>query len=289
MNTAPKTTMATAGSKRPLHDNTILIPSRSKPKLSRCVSMKGTVTVQEILDDVLEMNPKYEAAIAVFRSSLSCVAQECGSKNHNYTTTHGVEYLENQIASFFTYFCPRQMCTPKQAEIVRYASAMRAVVMHCIKEGHFDKKDPDVKHSLKAIAVARKCQGRKIISELSLLYVTKWWDSLQYKDKGIAHEYIRPSILAGDFDSKRSPEFPVKLEEVRDDGWLLNTNGFDPHNIDAPVFVRLPPEVAKLGMQGMEFSCMSLGYRNGAWQPFETYGCNSIAPLANVYPCVNHT
>jgi hypothetical protein len=280
--------MATAGSKRP-HECSYVFPSRPKPKLSRCVTMKGTVTVQEILDDVVDMNPKYEAAIAVFRSSLSCVAQECRLEDHNYTKTHGVEYLESQIASFFTYFCARQLCTPKQAEIVRYASALRAVVMHCVKGGHFDKKDPDVKHCLKAIAVARKCQGRKIIDELTLLYVTKWWDNLQHKDKGSAEAKIPPSISAGEFDSKRSPEFPVKLEEVREGGWLLNTNGFDPHNVDAPVFVRLPPEVAKLGMQGMEMSCMSLGYRNGEWQPFETYGCNSIAPLANVYPHVNHT
>jgi hypothetical protein len=281
MNTTPKITMATAGSKRS-HEFSITVLPLSKPKLSRCATMKGTVTVQEILDDVLDMNPKHEAAIAVFRQSFSC--HECGSLDHGYAKIHGPENLVGGIPVFFTYFCPREMCTPKQAEIVRYASAIRAVVMHCIKEGYLDQKDPDVKYCLKAIAVARKCQGRKIISELTLLYVTKWWDSLQHKDKGNAAEKVVPSIWAGEFDSSRSPDCPVRLEEVRNDGWLLHTGGHDPYNHDAPVFVRLPPEVAKLGMQGMEMSCMSLGYRKGEWQPFPTYGCDSCAPLANVYP-----
>jgi hypothetical protein len=276
--------MATAGSKRPQPPLRVYPLSRQKAKLSRCAAMKGTVTIKEILDDVLDMNPKYEAAIAIFIQSFTC--HECRSENHDYTATHGVENLVNQIPFFFTGFCPRHLCTPKQAEIVRYASAMRAVVMHCIKKGYVDKKDPDVKHCLKAIAIARKCQGRKIISELSRLYVTKWWDNLQHKDKGNADEKIAPSIHAGEFDSSRSPEFPVKLEEVRNDGWLINTNGFDRNDDDAPVFVRLPPEVAKLGMKGMQMSCMSLGYRNGEWQPFMTYTDSSIAPLANVYPPV---
>jgi hypothetical protein len=278
--------MATAGSKRP-HEAPLEVYPLSKPKLNLCLcaAMKGTVTIKEILDDVVAMNPKHEAAIAMFIQSFSCYA--CRSENHDYTTTHGVENLVNAIPCFFTYFCPRNLCTPKQAEIVRYASAVRAVIMHCIKKGYADKKDPDVKYCLKAIAAARKCQGRKIIDELSVLYVTKWWDSLQHKDKGNAEEIkIAPSIQAGEFDSSREPDFPVKLEEVRNDGWLINTNGFNPNNDDAPVFVRLPPKVAKLGMKGMQMSCMSLGYRNGEWQPFMTYTYASITPLANVYPYV---
>jgi hypothetical protein len=39
-------------------------------------------------------------------------------------------------------------------------------------------------------------------------------------------------------------------------------------------------------MKGMQMSCMSLGYRNGEWQPFMTYTYASITPLANVYPYV---
>jgi hypothetical protein len=277
---APKAYTATAGSKRSHEDSQSDSPS-PEPKWTRCTSMEGTVTLQEILDDVLDENPKHDPALSMFLESCSC--HECHTYGHGgYTRKHGVESLTGEISGFFNYFCPRKLCTPWRKEMERFASALRAVVIHCIKEGYLHKKDLDVKCCLKTIAVARKLQGRKIIEELTTLYDTKWWDSLQQKEKD---EEKDASTFGDAYESRRSSEMNVMVKEVRTDGWLLDIGscgyGFGGKD-DAPVFVRLPPEVAKLGMQDMSMSCMSLGYRNGEWQPFNAYG--EGGPLANVYP-----
>jgi hypothetical protein len=136
--TAPKRNMATAGSKRSHEDSQAESPS-PEPNWIRCASMKGTVTLQEILDDVLDKNPKHDSALSMFLASCSC--HECDTYGHTgYTRKHGVETLAGEIITFFNYFCPRKIGTPWRAEMERFASALRAVVMHCIKEEYLDKK-----------------------------------------------------------------------------------------------------------------------------------------------------
>jgi hypothetical protein len=93
--------------------------------------MEGrTVTIKEILDDVLDMKPKHEAAIAIFIQSFSCHA--CRSFHHGYTTIHGVENLVRQIPFFFTGFCPEICARLNKLRLydTRYASAERADVIH---------------------------------------------------------------------------------------------------------------------------------------------------------------
>jgi hypothetical protein len=53
-------------------------------------------------------------------------------------------------------------------------------------------------------------------------------DGLQHKDKGNAEEMIVPSIQAGEFDSEPFAGLSSPSFEVRNDGWLLNTNGCNP-------------------------------------------------------------
>jgi hypothetical protein len=280
-------TMATAGSKRP-HEDSQADSLPSKPKLSRCANMKGTVTIHEILEDVLDKNPKHFAAISMFLDNCSCYdCKSHGHKDEDYTRMHDAENFVGGMCTFFTYVCPRELCTPDQAEMLRYASAMRAIVMHCIKKGYLDKEDPEVKDCLEGIAVARKLQGSKIIDEFKALSYAKWWDSLQQKDQGNAEEEEGASTWGDRYESSRDLEMPVEVKEVRNDGWLLQPDKYEDRSEgsdNAPVFVRLPPEVAKLGMKGMQMSCMSLGYRNGEWQPFNAYGEKACGPLANVYP-----
>jgi hypothetical protein len=208
--TAPKRNMATAGSKRSHEDSQAESPS-PEPNWIRCASMKGTVTLQEILDDVLDKNPKHDSALSMFLASCSC--HECDTYGHTgYTRKHGVETLAGEIITFFNYFCPRKIGTPWRAEMERFASALRAVVMHCIKEEYLDKKDLDVKCCLKSIAVARKLQGRKIIDELTTLYATNWWDSLQQKDEDEEEGAVTTYGAWGEaYESRRSSEMAVRV------------------------------------------------------------------------------
>jgi hypothetical protein len=64
--------------------------------------MKGTVTLQEILDGVLDKNPKHDPALIMFLESCSC--HEC--RHEDYTRKHGVESLTGEISGFFKLLLP---------------------------------------------------------------------------------------------------------------------------------------------------------------------------------------
>jgi hypothetical protein len=168
--------MATAGSKRP-HEVSLEVYPLSKPKLSlcRCATMKGTVTIKEILDEVIDMDPKHEAAIATFILCFSC--HECRSVDHGYTTIHGVENLVNAIPSFFTYFCPRDLCTPKQAEIYDKTYARR----HALHK----KKDMLRRQTRRQVlSQGHRPQESAKATTAEPPFTTQVVDSLQHKDKG---------------------------------------------------------------------------------------------------------
>ena len=64
---------------------------------------------------------------------------------------------------------------------------------------------------------------------------------------------------------------PMHVREVKPDGWVFNKNPDDVDYVDDAEFnpgilLRLPPEVAAMGVAYMELSCMSLALRRGVWQ-----------------------
>ncbi len=76
---------------------------------------------------------------------------------------------------------------------------------------------------------------------------------------------------------------PLTIFEVREEGWVMDdyevTMGCaEP---DRPL-MRLPPEVARLGVPDVSLSCMRLGLRGGVWQPFNPH-CDESC-VANAYP-----
>ena len=59
--------------------------------------------------------------------------------------------------------------------------------------------------------------------------------------------------------------------------WVPNT-GLCSHT----VLLRLPSDVAKLGKEGAQLSCMQLALRDGVWRPVDFATPGMV--LANVYP-----
>ena len=50
------------------------------------------------------------------------------------------------------------------------------------------------------------------------------------------------------------------------------------------VLMRLPPDVIRLGVEGMSFSRMHMGFCNGVWSPFDPDAENGYDFFGNLYP-----
>lgn len=70
-----------------------------------------------------------------------------------------------------------------------------------------------------------------------------------------------------EYESVLWDDMPLNVEQVMDDGWVLNSEDRQEDREQSKAFLHLPPDVAKLGMQGMSLSCMQLALRNGVWRP----------------------
>ncbi len=94
-----------------------------------------------------------------------------------------------------------------------------------------------------------------------------------------------------DWDEQYGDDAPLTIAEVREEGWVMEDSwaglfgGCPPRGgragADRPL-LRLPPEVARLGMPGGSLSCMRLGLRRGVWRPFNPH-CDATC-VANAYP-----
>ena len=102
-----------------------------------------------------------------------------------------------------------------------------------------------------------------------------------------------PEEDSGDlYTETLSSEMNLFIKQVHGFGWTMHDlassgcaewGGVD--NCNKAVFVPLPPEVAKLGREGVNFSCMILGLRNNIWRPLlgGAYGSLDDQVVADVY------
>ena len=120
----------------------------------------------------------------------------------------------------------------------------------------------------------------EIGNKLNQLAMDKYWN--QFEDGVSAAAAVAASNEDVDdldsFEDTLSAEMNIFITEVQETGWIMkdiiglsgcdHCGGWGCKGCEDPgVFVRLPPEVAKLGRVNTNFSCMLLGLRNGVWRP----------------------
>ena len=174
-----------------------------------------------------------------------------------YFLTHGAETLKSNIRHFFSYFFPRK-CSPSATEQKTASVALKAVFALCVAKGYIEED----RELLELMTRLGNFKGdAAIVKGLQRLADSGYWLGLETGGGGEDE----------DEDIHRS-DFPLTVSEVLDDGWVFES--FTPSLfIDGrwwgreglpeseKVVLRLPPEVAKLGVAGMSLSCMELRLR----------------------------
>eukprot|EP00808_Paulinella_micropora_P005976 g33754.t1 len=163
--------------------------------------------------------------------------------------------LLTHASYFLSWFMIRKVLSDT-SDKKKAAEAMDAVIRFCVKE----KILPDGEET------------KQTWERISGLLEWKW--------QARGHE--------SDFDARGLTDKitdPVKVVEVKQNGFVMA--GYW-RGCDAPetIFLHLPPDVAAMGVPGMEFSCMGLRRSFGIWSPYGMYG-NDDMVYANVYPPSN--
>ena len=202
-----------------------------------------------------------------------------------YLKLHGAKVLCNNINHFLSDFVPRKMDADFR-DMKRCAATLRALVKFCISQGHLEKDDAKVKHTLKSISVCGKFDAEGIGNSLLKLKDTGYWKRLRAEreddgetDHEAEDEYDYDDCGYGHDDSD-DDEYPAEGQTFRvgDDTWgdaecsSVRKNGWvfmkSWSNGRQRVLLYLPPEVAKLGREGMQISCMEFVYLGrGVWEP----------------------
>jgi len=152
------------------------------------------------------------------------------------------------------------------------AAALKAVVAVYARGGWLTAQErKDLEEQLKDAA---SFDAEKLGNAIKRLHESGYWDTL-------------PPVEGMEEEDMRGGNGRVEIEEVRKDGWMMTS----PHwwrgecwgpSVATPVFLILPPKVAKLGRKGASFSCMELVRKRGIWRP--QGACDMDSPFANVYP-----
>lgn len=79
-----------------------------------------------------------------------------------------------------------------------------------------------------------------------------------------------------------SEDTALIVDQVMPNGWVIKIDDVDVNLSfeEDQVFLQLPPDIAKLGMQGMSLSCLQLALRHGVWRPIEQDG----SYISSAYP-----
>jgi len=216
-----------------------------------------------------------------------CVCNRPGERNRQsgqpseYIDLHGAKCLGHNISHFLGYYVPRKMCTPSMRDMKRCAATLDDLLKFCIKQGYVQRKD--VKELRRSISVSGTFDAEGVQSALQRLHDEGYWERLraergppQQKDDDGYFEYL----------ARRSARTCTK---IRENGWEFDSedgpgtgeSSYDSE--DQNMFVELPPDVAKLGVEGMELSCMELQDLGlGVWKPVGGYHDEYVC--ANVYP-----
>jgi len=213
-----------------------------------------------------------------------------------YLKLHGAKVLCNNINHFLSDFVQRKMDADFR-DMKRCEATLRALVKFCTSQGYLEKDDAKVKHTLKSISVSGKFDAEGVRNSLQQLKNTGYWKRLRAEreddgetdheaedeydydcrdESGDADEY------PAEGDEFRMGDFYTECSSVRKNGWVFMREMFSGQ---ARVLLYLPPEVAKLGREGMQISCMEFVYLGrGVWEPKADDEDFHNAVCANVYP-----
>ena len=136
---------------------------------------------------------------------------------------------------------------------------------------------PPISHARPCVKVSTSFDGEGVVDALNSMAEQGWWDDLEERAEGSEEEEYNEVVNWYDGN------MPMHVREVKPDGWVFDRHPDDADGEVTPgIFLRLPPEVAAMGVAYMELSCMSLALRRGVWRPVSTYGDDDV--VVNVYP-----
>jgi hypothetical protein len=202
-----------------------------------------------------------------------------------YCLSHGVEQLDSHVLQFIGSYVPEK-CDPSPKELKQAAAAMHGLVKMCVSRGYCGPQ-PEL---LKELAGKGQVETDKIRKAIQRLADKRYWDAFETEQPG---EPVVPPASSCPWSGVDVPrretiggEMPLQIREVRKDGWVLedteyDCKGYPPLAPSKEPFMRLPPEVAKLGRKGTQFSLMHLQLRKGIWRPVGSYEEEMV--VGNVY------
>jgi len=259
---------------------------------------EGEPTIGEVIDEFLDtvvptknctmrhigstMN-LLQTSISREWSCIDCEYWEAPGDGYKsaWCTTHGIGNIGGEIRSFCSYFIIRK-CLMSEGEKRQCYLVMSKFADFMFKKKHIDEKvKKDIKNTL---TQCRAVNSEKICRALYNLKEQGYWKSLEQQpddeDENDSDSEDDVSYAEDTFGS----DLPLEVAKVTDEGWIFAyQDGYDEDSCDG-VLLRLPPDVAKLGQEGMEISCMNLMFRRGVWSPYNPYDSSGNRVCANVYP-----
>lgn len=122
-------------------------------------------------------------------------------------------------------------------------------------------------------------QTDKIRTAIQQLADRHYWDAFETEEpaeperplSSTSRDWLGPSVPLRETIGDK---MQLQIREVRADGWLMEDTWLkeDSAAPSKDPFMRLPPDIAKLGRKGTQFSLMHLELRKGIWRPVGAYG-----------------
>lgn len=207
----------------------------------------------------------------------SCVQQGCYAAqcdmSFSFSHTHGAKSLVNAIMMFLAYYVPRHLKITSDDEWREILAAIRTFHLFCVQRGYVNE-DSVLMSSLYKLRCFKICE---IPKRLTHLCQQKYWDSLEFTESrnesdGSSSTQNKIALDEEEYERYFGDEIAVNVVDVVSNGWVICSDTAPSGSCDRSVFLRLPPDTAKLGMKGMTLSCLLLGLRNGVWRPIKLDG-----------------
>lgn len=209
-----------------------------------------------------------------------CYVTHCASRGA-FSLSHGAKTLVNYITMFLTYHVPRSFALTSDDEWRELLVALRTFHVFCVRQRYISEDSV----LMAALYKLRRFNICEIPQRITKLGRERFWDSLEMTTTTVLSlvDDDDEDDISNEYERYLGDEMPIVVEQVKPDGWQLRSEEFndDDNPIqDSSVFLRLPPDAAKLGMKGMSLSGLLLGLRGSVWRPVEHDGIF----VMNTYP-----
>lgn len=206
------------------------------------------------------------------------VCRHCAHRDDlhdSFELNHGAQTVLNYARFYLTVYVPNRFLGFSDSNWRQLIAALRAFHTWAVSQ-RFMREDLALEGGLVRLADFPMASLKQRLEQLGR---REYWMELERRALQVGGE----AVVHGEFDRLFGGCLNLIVERIEPDGWVFQCDPFDwvEKRNRGTVFVQIPPDVAVMGVVGMEFSCMTLGLRNRVWRPVMEPG----EPFfTNVYP-----